>query len=422
METRGRKKIGPKTGPKIGSNTKPTTKSKPRQNTGSKPGPKRSYPLEKLIDLFEKYEEHIVLDGGKILRPNDDFWKKFKKINQIKKMSEKSIYSDALRWVQNREVKENVEASENYEHVNNSSGSDSESEISNDSYAREISEASDDSIKCEKGDIKFKVKLTPNVWKLIQPVSRSYQREADETHNSGVRNYLVLNPGFWTSVFVDKIAEHSKNIICDLAFKNSHVRLDGKYYITIYANCVTCQSTLVGYLEKEPSENEDVEFTCILKNFNKIRHSESKKNVRVTGSQAKELANSRETAIALHRKISAKSGEMFKLPKGRTPSANAIRLLQSRNRAKDRLSSDIFTALLYLKESQKYGGTIKMIGLSPFYTIYGSENQLRLYNMFAKKCATTKISCDATGSVVRKISKLFLFNKMCIVKILDSFC
>lgn len=42
-----------------------------------KSGVKRTYPLEKLIKLFEKHEEDIILENGKTLRPGDMFWSEF---------------------------------------------------------------------------------------------------------------------------------------------------------------------------------------------------------------------------------------------------------------------------------------------------------------------------------------------------------
>lgn len=115
-------------------------------------------------------------------------------------------------------------------------------------------------------------------------------------------------------------------------------------------------------------------------------HEGSTKKVKVTSSQAQSLAASKKPAIVLHRQLGAKSGEMSKLPKGRVPTANSIRILQSRCRQKEKLSPDIFTSLLYLKTSKKYVDTIHSISISPFFfVIFGSSNQFLLYNMYKKK-------------------------------------
>lgn len=243
----------------------------------------------------------------------------------------------------------------------------------NESSDNEIESSDENIISASKSDIQFLIKLTHNTWTLIQPIPRSYHRRADKTHKSGVREYLVLKSGFWSNVFVDKIAEHRKNIICNWSFKNSRVSNSGKYYIMINAACINCQAKLFAFLKTIPNENEEVVFTCIVKGFDETRHVEGNKKVKVSGSQVRSLATSSESAIVLHRQLCAKSDEMFQQPKGRTPSANAIRNIQSRNRAKELLSPDIFKSLLYLQASKKYIKTIHMFGMSPFFVIFGSR-------------------------------------------------
>lgn len=376
----------------------------------NKSGPKRKFPLEVLENLFEQHEKDIVIDD-KVLRPADKFWIEFKKKFNISS-TEKFIYTDAIKWLQKRKCEE--KESDEVVHGKIRDFDDIlEEEISvspdiSDAYEPE---SSDQSIDCAKTDIQFSIKLTNKLWKLIEPVSSLYHRRTDETHKSGVREYLVLKPGFWSNVFVDKIAEHPKNIICDWSFKRAKVSSDGKYYVLINANCINCQAKLFAVLKTKPIENEDVTFTCIIKGFNEVRHKEGNKKVKVSGSQAQSLATSSKSAIVLHRQMSVKSGKMFELPKGRVPSSNAIRNLQSRNRAKEKLSPDMFKSLLYLQASKKYCQTIHMIGLLPFYVIFGSNNQFRLYNMYEKRNPLTKISCDATGSVVRKIGMYSYFTE-----------
>lgn len=233
-----------------------------------------------------------------------------------------------------------------------------------------------------------------------------------------MRVYSVLKPGVWSSVITEQIAEHPKNTICDWSFKRGRVSPSGKYYILISASCRNCESQLFAYLKTKPNENEEVKFTCIVRDFNEKSHDEktreeTAKRVRVSGLQAQILAASKTPAIALHRKLAAKSGKMFQQPKGRVPSANAIRKLQSRQRAEQRLTPHTFTSLMYLQASKKYIETIHMIGISPFFVIFGSNNQFLLYKMYEKKNSPTKISCDATGSIIRKIS-MHMFFYMCV--------
>lgn len=357
-----------------------------------KTGPKRKFPLKNLEKLFHTYEEDIVCEDGKVLRPGDPFWTELKKKYSIP-MKEKNIYTDAWKWNNNRKNIEN----------NKSDKSEFENTFEEEVELNSSKSFTDDSIH-KKSDLKFSIKLSSELWKLIEPVPRSYHRRANKKNKSGIRVYSVLKPGVWSSVIVEiYYAEHPKNIICDWSFKRARVSPDGKYYVFINAECINCHSQLFAFSKTKPGENEEVKFTCIVKDFNEQLHQEANKKVKVTGLQAQLLATSKKPAIVLHRKLAAKSGEMFTQPKGRVPSANAIRKLQSRDRAKERLSPDTFTSLLYLQASKKYVETIHMIGTSPFFVIYGSNNQFRLYKMYEKKNSLTKISCDATGSVARKI-------------------
>lgn len=265
-----------------------------------KSGPARKFPLEQLTKLFEQYEEDIV-NAGKILRPTDPFWKEFKKQYKINS-TEKAIYTDAIKWFKKSEC-ENKEEDDLVRDFDDILENETQVSSNGSSY-----ESSDESFSCVKSDIQFSIKLTYNMWKLIKPESRSYHRRADKTHKSGVREFLVMKPGFWSNVFVDKIAEHPKNIICEWSFKRARVASNGKYYVMINADCIICRSKLFAILKTKPIEDEEVTFTCVVKGFNKTCHEESNKKVRVTGSMAQNLATSKKPAIVLHRELSAKSG------------------------------------------------------------------------------------------------------------------
>lgn len=316
--------------------------------------------------------------------------------------SEKALYNDCWRWNKNRQYRKDSSLdisgdSEIFEEELNSSLN----ELSlNDSDCENVEKKND------KPKIAFSIKLSSDSWKTIQPVPKEYERTADQMHaKKGKRVYFVLQPGVWTGLLADKIAEHPKTIVCDWAFKRAKVSACGKHYISILAKCVTCDSTLIGSLNDKPKENENVVFKFAVIGFDETKHQQTKKNVKVTGSQAQSLATSTKSAVVLHRKISAKAGGMFETSRGRVPSAHAIRNLKYRERQKNKLSSDVFKSLFYLQNSPQYANTIHSIGYSPFYIIYGSPKQFALYNMYLKRNKMSKVSCDATGGLVRKIGK-----------------
>lgn len=369
-----------------------------------KRGPKRHFDYEKLETIFENNKNVIIRSDGGVAVPTDRIWASLKRKHQIP-MTEKAIYTNCLKW--NKQLKKD---SKELKSEISDSGMSYEEELNSSLNELSLNDSDyvDDAEKSDESDIKFSITLPNVVWKTIEPISKEYHRAADDTHKSGDRIYNVLKPGVWTSVFIDKIAEHPKKIECTWSFKKAQVSTTAKYYVGILAKCTTCDSILIGFLQNKPQENESVVFKFVIKKFDATKHDNVEKQVKVTGAQAKALATSTKTAVALHRQMSARSGEIFEKGRGRVPSAAAIRNLQSRERQKHKLSPDVFKSLFYLQNSPKYANIIHLIGYSPFYVFYGSPNQYRLYNMYLKKNTVSKVSCDATGGVVRKIgNKLF---------------
>lgn len=176
---------------------------------GKTRGRQRAYPLQDLYKLFEKYQSKIVGEDEKVIPPSDPFWAYLIKDNKIPSQP-RNIYTDAWKWHKNREEKKSSESESDFDDA-------LEDEISteNSSSAESLS---DDS-KVNENDIKFKVKLTSQLWKLMEPIPKSYHRRADKNHKRGVRSYLVLKPGSWSNIIVEKIAQHPKNIICNFTFK-----------------------------------------------------------------------------------------------------------------------------------------------------------------------------------------------------------
>lgn len=365
----------------------------------SKTGPKPQDDLSKLHDIFVKRMNEVIRENGQVCVPSDKIWLTLKRQYKISK-SAKALYTDCWKWNDNRRKyskdssHELSDQSDIFEEELNSSLN--ELSLNDSDYENEAKTA-------DGPKIAFSITLTSDAWKIIEPVPKNYHRAADQKHKKGTRAYLVLQPGSWTSLLTEKIAQHSKKIICDWAFKRSKVSAKGKHYISILAKCITCDSTLIGFLEKKPKENENVVFKFAINGFDNTKHDNAEKSVKVTGSQARSLATSTKPAVVTHRQLSAKSGEMFETARGRVPSAHAIRNLQYRERKKNQLSSDVFKSLLYLQNAPKYADTIHSIGYSPFYVFYGSPNQFSLYNMYLKKNKISKMSCDATGGLVRKI-------------------
>lgn len=339
--------------------------AKQKNKGGGRP---RAFSKEKLRDIFELNANEIINhEEKKVQVPGENIYSKIQAEHKIN-MSTKAIYNDARAWYAEKTTSE-----PNEQLTDNS-----------------LEQITDDS--SEDGSINFRITLSADEWSQIKPNStQSTQLKAD----------------FWTEVLIDKIADHPLNIICDIAFKRSKVTPNGENYANVYGNCATCAAVLHGYVDESPEPENVVHFNCSLKGYNEEIHRKSKKNVKVTGSQAKKLAESKTPAVVLHREMASKSGEMFVKPKGRNPSANAIRNMQSRNHQKDRLSTDVLTSLQLMQNLPQYRNEIHQVLMQPFGVIYGSPNQFLLYEMHKKKSPVLKIFCDATGSLVRKLSMYY---------------
>lgn len=182
-----------------------------REKKNNMTGRKRIYPKKNLVDLFHLFENRIVREDGRVLKPSDKFWSELKVKHNIPN-TVKSIYTDALKWRQQQQktgTKSNVEISD----------SDTFAELLESEMELNSSNDADVSFDLNRADIRFAVKLSPQNWETVKPIPRNYHSQADKTHKNGQRTYLVLQPGAWTSLFAEKIAEHPKNVICNISFK-----------------------------------------------------------------------------------------------------------------------------------------------------------------------------------------------------------
>lgn len=366
-------------------------------------GRKRAIPKEIVHDLFETYRDKIV-NGNNIVGVKEgiEIWNEIRENENVsRKMTVGALYTEAYKW---------------WKEINNSK-KDSNNDLADDfvdkfndiSCEISASDHSSSSDKGEKNHIKFSVTLSYDVWETIRPETKSYGRN-DKSHKKNTRTYQFLKPGVWTNILIERIAQLRNNIICTLSFKRIKVYVNGKNYLDLVGRCTTCDAALYGHVESKPREGDEVKFIFQLKHFDNVKHIEgSYKNVRIGGIKAEEIFKSHKTATVLKREMINKSGtKMFENPKGREVSANAIRCGQYRQNQGKKLSTLPLQAVEYLKESNMFGPMIHMVGLNPFFAMYGSRNQFVLYEAYQKNNMYTKVSCDATGSLVHKISNEFV--------------
>lgn len=133
------------------------------------------------------------------------------------------------------------------------------------------------------------------------------------------------------------------------------------------------------------------------------RHKKKTAKIKVTKNIANRVYAQTKPATVIRRNLLKKTSEMFQAPTGRVMTANAIRCGQYRQRKKQKIDSDPFTALTYLKSSNTYKDCIQRINYAPFAVFYATPDQIKLYQAFKKRNPITKVSCDATGGLTHKL-------------------
>lgn len=348
--------------------------------------------------LFELYNSELVVDG-KVVSPKSQIWKEIcRKISEtFPKTTEKAVYTAALKWW--NAVKTQSVSQSSFENLDIS-----------------IMEKSTDSVesinsidKVRQTLVKFKIELSAKVWDTISPVERLYARKSVK----GVRSYKVLKPGVWTNVILDEITKKRPHIQCVWTFENNRCYNSGEDFLRLQAKCKVCSAIMCGVSEKDPDEGESLMLNLEIRGISSRLHEKAPEQktpkTRIGGAYAKNLYAMDKPATGIVRNELKRKAKMFAKPYGRVPTANAIRCGKYRRRQKEKLSSDPYKALSYLKASNKYADTIHNIGMDNFYVTYSSPNQLKLFKAYKQKNRYTKLSCDATGGVANKLGKCTTF-------------
>lgn len=360
-------------------------------------GRPKSVDTDVLHDLFESYSGSIISEN-KVLPATNGIWKFIQNHHNVEKTT-KAIYTAALKWwkqFQNLDVSSNhnssIEQNRNEISIETSTGnsSDEHSFLSN-------------GPKQDKAKV-TRIKISPKVWKTIQPNESIYKRKNEPSHTTGVRKYTVMKPGLWTDVISNEIAKHP-DIPCSWIFKRNKCYLSGKKYVELQGKCSVCAAVLVGVIDKKPDENESVDLLLKMYGIKSQLHTIKKKNVRITEGYSQNISSQPKTATMIRRNMLKKSSGMFKPTAARIPTANAIRCKQYRIRKSQKISTCPFTALTYLQHSNLYMNCISRLGWQPFYVFYSSPEQMKLLAVYKKKNSNWKVSCDATGGVVHKLGK-----------------
>lgn len=312
-----------------------------------------------------------------------------------------AIHTAAWKWNKKQKIENTIEKNPATDEF---SFETSESEVN----TSKDSDYTDESKICGKKSAKsITIQLSSKVWNTIGPKESLCKRKVEGSHTTGVRKYIILEEGLWSGIVAQEISKH-KDVPCVWSFKRNRVYLSGNKHVEFEGKCNTCKAVLVGTIKEKPKEDEPVKINIEIFDIVLERHEKEAKKVKLTSKAAEKLYTQNKNATVIRRNLLKDTTQMFTEPTSRTMTANAVRCFKYRQRKKEKISECPITSLLILKLSHKYMNCIQYIGLYPFYVIYCSPEQAKLFNVFKKKNKILKVSCDATGGIVHKIG-LFSF-------------
>lgn len=365
-----------------------------------RPKSESTFVLEK---NFEIYQDKLLYSDGKLFPPKNGIWTKFRSEYNVQK-TEKVIYTAAAKWLKDKKkliVREESETND----ISVEATSESEKSASDDDCSEDDWTDDDRSGKtCVKN---ITINISSKIWEKIIPKEIECNRKIEGSHKSGIRTYITLEPGLWTTVFASEISKHD-GIPCIWSFKRNKCYKSGEKYLEFMAKCNTCRALLVGVVKKKPDvEDESVKINIQIFDIKLERHNKEAKKVKLTSRVAKQLYTQNKNASTIRRSLLKDSTKMFTEPTSRTMTANAVRCIKYRERKKEKFSECPITSLLYLKSSHLFMNCIQRIGMDPFYVFYCTPEQAKLFHEFKKRNEPLKVSCDATGGIVHKIGNFF---------------
>lgn len=177
--------------------------------------------------------------------------------------------------------------------------------------------------------------------------------------------------------------------------------------IIIVGHCTECKGTLQMTSDTLPKEHEPVILDCSLEQVNDSLHSgKGKRNLageeRVKVSE--ELWQGKELAHVWRAAKAKKLMSMGDPEPSHLPSLPTLRKAKQERGNKELQHKDPVLSLQLLKYSACLSGSIFDIGLDKFFCHHWTPSQMEVYKSLSKLRGSS-VSFDATGSVVRRLSR-----------------
>ena len=343
-----------------------------------------------------KYKTEVISQDGRINPPSNPIWSTISKSFQ-NKISGKYLY---VLFKQNRyNICEKLGLiTHNEETFENDESSFSDSSTSENNSSEESNEMP--IVSKEEG---FCLTLTPEEWIEICPKPASYK-----SSERCKRNYATLTPKVWTTIISKKFYD-ATHLPCRIIFKRAKVHPNSDIFIRIFGKCSTCKSCFKAVLNHQPNEFKQASFKCTYKGKFLMCQNTGKRPM--TGETKKSAISAiceKNMSASAYRNEQAHMFMQFGEPEPvHLPTSNALRILKHREKKKKSEHENPIVSINIIMHDASYNGAIKALGYDPFYSIYWHPSQLHVYMAYCKKNIISKLSIDATGSLVKKIKRPF---------------
>lgn len=246
----------------------------------------------------------------------------------------------------------------------------------------------------------FSVLFTPQEWDKIKPIAHLYKRR----DRPGFRRREVLPQNKWGDMLVEKLWQSHK-LPCPYTMTRGQVSCgEDSEYIKIFARCKECGASATGVILCKPIEGEGVSLSWRSNDTRSVPHHKTRwlsgPNRRAVGTSLQ-----RNCASAYRKELAFLTMDQGDLRPPRLWSSDVLRKAKQERREEDlgiKGEQNPILNLLQLKYSARYVGAIHDIGLDKFFVHYHTAAQMLLYKKHCR-ASYTKLSVDATGTLVKKI-------------------
>lgn len=261
------------------------------------------------------------------------------------------------------------------------------------------------SSKFENGREFFEFSIPYDVYRTIRPEKVVYKRKNKK------RVYEILKQNSWTDVINDALIE-SYNFPCNYIYKRIKVYAsnNSKHFISFQAKCKdkSCGANLNGWSDQRPKEGEPLLLTILTTDTRGMecehktkRPLKGRKRIAVGLELEKDLASN-------WRRNNVNDMEFGRFS---PPNLYSLPILRkAKQESKDKIMGIKYKcpvqSLIEFKHNSSLSGSIHGIGIDPFFVHYWTNYQIAIYKDASKEY--TKLSIDATGSLVKKLKRTSL--------------